>query len=356
MEFSSAQFGDRNGYGLLDYADLSTDPHALEAGGLWFIAATFEGDLHAWRMTPCEAKITLPGPWDGPGPETWQTTMSREQYMTAVERVRDHIREGDVYQANVCRMLSAPVDAAGDGLPRSRAASLHAQLAPKNPAPYAGWLEVRESSSAKNVWLVSASPELFIRVSADGTVTSSPIKGTAVTATGLTDKDAAENIMIADLVRNDLHQVCVPDSVTTPRLLDVEQHPGLVHLVTDVQGRLRSIPRDNPAIWSDLLAATFPPASVSGAPKLAALDIIREVEPTARGPYCGGVGWIDVDAGEAQLAVGIRTFYAADSRLHFGTGAGITWQSDAAAEWDETELKAAVLIALASAQQAQDGD
>jgi para-aminobenzoate synthetase component 1 len=151
--------------------------------------------------------------------------------------------------------------------------------------------------------------------------------------------------MIVDLVRNDLGRVCEPGSVTVPALCALEHHPTFVHLVSTVRGALR------PDVgWADLLAATFPPGSVTGAPKIAALDVIRALEPVPRGPYCGAVGWVDADAGIGSLAVGIRTFWIAEERLHFGTGAGITWGSDPAAEWAETELKAARLLALAEGE------
>src|SRR5699024_8799342 len=133
----------------------------------------------------------------------------------------------------------------------------------------------------------------------------------------------------------------------------VEHHPGLVHLVSRVTGTLRR-PTD-PQGWAGLLAATLPPGSVSGAPKSSALRLIAALEPAARGPYCGAVGWVDADAGRAELAVGIRTFWwtppagSDHGLLHFGTGAGITWGSDPQAEWRETELKAARLVSLASA-------
>nr|MDT0666730.1 chorismate-binding protein [Micromonospora sp. DSM 115978] len=153
----------------------------------------------------------------------------------------------------------------------------------------------------------------------------------------------AENIMIVDLVRNDLARVAATDGVSVARLLAVEPHPGLVHLVSTIEARLR------PEVgWGELLDATCPPGSVSGAPKSSALRVIRELEPVARGPYCGGIGWVDADRGRGWLAVGIRTFWIADGRLCFGTGAGITWGSDADAEWAETELKAARLLRLAS--------
>jgi para-aminobenzoate synthetase component I len=174
-------------------------------------------------------------------------------------------------------------------------------------------------------------------------VESGPIKGTARTAADLLAKDHAENVMIVDLVRNDLGQVGVTGSVQVPELCTVEEHPGLVHLVSTVRARLR------PDVgWAEILTATFPPGSVSGAPKSSALRLIGELEPVPRGPYCGAVGWVDADRREACLAVGIRTFWLGSGTLCFGTGAGITWRSDPQQEWDETELKAARLVALAS--------
>jgi para-aminobenzoate synthetase component 1 len=175
-------------------------------------------------------------------------------------------------------------------------------------------------------------------------VESSPIKGTAATVDGFLDKDRAENVMIVDLVRNDLGRVCETGSVSVPALWTVEQHPGLFHLVSTVQGRLRA-----GLGWSDLIDATFPPGSVTGAPKLAAIAHIAQLEPVARGPYCGALGWVDADRGEGELNVAIRTFWFDDGMLHFGTGGGITWGSTPEGEWQETELKARRLISVASA-------
>jgi para-aminobenzoate synthetase component I len=155
--------------------------------------------------------------------------------------------------------------------------------------------------------------------------------------------------MITDLVRNDLGRIGRPGSVTVTELLARQEHPGLAHLVSTVTARLA-----DGVGWSKILAATFPPGSVTGAPKIRAQEVITELEPVARGPYCGAVGYVDADRRRARLAVGIRTFFTtADSAttggdlLHFGTGAGITYSSDPDAEWQETELKAARLIALA---------
>jgi para-aminobenzoate synthetase component I len=149
--------------------------------------------------------------------------------------------------------------------------------------------------------------------------------------------------MIVDLVRNDLGRVCEFGSVTVPALCAVEPHPGLFHLVSTVAGRLR--PGHG---WPDLIEATYPPGSVTGAPKLAALDVIRKLEPVARGPYCGAIGWVDADRGEGDLNVGIRTFWIDSGRLHLGTGGGITWDSTPEGEWEETELKARRLLSVVS--------
>jgi para-aminobenzoate synthetase component 1 len=174
-------------------------------------------------------------------------------------------------------------------------------------------------------------------------VSSAPIKGTAPDPSGLTAKDRAENVMIVDLVRNDLGRVCEFGSVDVPALLALEEHPGLVHLVSTVTGRLR--PGRG---WADAIDATFPPGSVTGAPKVAAVEHLRRLEPVPRGVYCGAVGWVDADARCGDLNVAIRTFWVEDGQLCLGTGGGITWDSDPADEWAETELKARRLLQVAS--------
>ena len=158
-------------------------------------------------------------------------------------------------------------------------------------------------------------------------------------------KDRAENVMIVDLVRNDLGRVCTWGSVTVPSLLSVEPHPGLFHLVSTVSGELRA-----GLGWAEAIEATFPPGSVTGAPKLAALDTIARLEPEPRGLYCGAIGWVDADRREGDLNVAIRTFWIEDDELHFGTGGGITYDSDPAGEWAETELKAQHLLRVAAGQ------
>jgi para-aminobenzoate synthetase component 1 len=259
-----------------------------------------------------------------------------------VARIREHIAAGEVYQANLCRILTAPLPAPPPPQPAPDVDALAALLARGNPAPFAGAIRL----PAHGVEIATASPELFLR-RRDRVVESGPVKGTGRTAGDLLAKDYAENVMITDLVRNDLGRVCVPGSVTVPELCVTEPHPGLVHLVSTVRGE--PAPR---AGWAELLDATFPPGSVTGAPKPSALAIIDALETAPRGPYCGGIGWVDADRGTGELAVGIRTFWIEreDGRplLRFGTGAGITWGSDPDREWAETELKASRLLGVAS--------
>jgi para-aminobenzoate synthetase component 1 len=192
------------------------------------------------------------------------------------------------------------------------------------------------------VHVASASPERFLR-RVGREVMTQPIKGTAATEGAFLAKDRAENVMIVDLMRNDLGRVCEWGSVQVPALCAVEHHPGLVHLVSTVSGTLRA-----DVGWAELLEATFPPGSVTGAPKLAAMDVIAQLERAPRGPYCGAIGWVDADRRIGDLNVAIRTFWFDDGELHLGTGGGITWDSDPDGEWEETELKARRLLQVAS--------
>ncbi|MER5639861.1 chorismate-binding protein [Kitasatospora sp. NPDC002227] len=332
-----ARFGGRLATGLVE---VTSDPAALDTDGFWAVAHDFEGRLTCARFAdvrPDPAPPRTEG-WLGPAPDSWHSSLDRAAYTAGVRRIREHIAAGEVYQANLCRVLSAPLPDPA----RTDIDALTGLLAHGNPAPYAGTIRLPEHG----VEIATASPELYL--SRRGrTLTSGPIKGTGRTEHDLLEKDHAENVMIVDLVRNDLGQVCTTGSVTVPDLCVVEKHPGLVHLVSTVEGTLR-----DGAGWPEAFAATFPPGSVTGAPKASALRIIEALETAPREPYCGAVGWVDADRGEGELAVGIRTFWIDRSSgrpvLKFGTGAGITWGSDPEREWAETELKAARLVAIAS--------
>jgi para-aminobenzoate synthetase component 1 len=168
---------------------------------------------------------------------------------------------------------------------------------------------------------------------------TSPIKGTqTLSETEFGNKDKSENVMIVDLMRNDLGRICTTGTVEVPRLLAHEDHPGLRHLVSDVVGNLQQ-----GISWSEILEKLSPPGSISGAPKSSAISVIQNHE-IDRGPYCGVLGWVQGD--NCELSVAIRIFWK-DKELHFGTGAGITWNSDANNEWEETQLKARRLISIA---------
>jgi para-aminobenzoate synthetase component I len=332
-----AQLGGLLATDLVQVADLTADPAVLDRGGWWAVVATFEGQLTGYRfatVTPTD----LPTPqrqWRGPDRASWRSSLDAVEYVEGVHRIRRYIEAGDVYQVNLCRVLSAPLTEPSDPLALARL------LADGNPAPYQGVLHTGDN------WVVTASPELFLARDGD-VVTSAPIKGTTLPAKPFADKDFPENIMITDLVRNDLGRIGRPGSVAVTGLLERQEHPGLAHLVSTVTARLAT-----GVGWGEILAATFPPGSVTGAPKIRAQQVISQLERVVRGPYCGAIGFVDADRARARLAVGIRTFFTSDDAergrlLNFGTGAGITYSSDPAAEWAETELKAARLIGLAS--------
>ena len=326
-----AVVGGRLATGLRDVTD---DLAALDSTGFWAVVVSFEGDAVCARFDSVRPARPWPGPpWSGPPATAWNTSLDRDAYCAGVVSIRESIAAGDVYQVNLCRVLSAPAPANAD------VAALGAALAAGNPAPYSAVVRLPDHG----VHVASASPERFLW--RDGrTVESKPIKGTASSPERFLAKDRAENVMIVDLVRNDIGRVCEYGSVEVPALCAVEEHPGLVHLVSTVRGRLQ-----DGVGWPELIGATFPPGSVTGAPKLAALEVIAKLEPVARGPYCGAIGWVDADRGEGDLNVGIRTFWLADGLLHLGTGGGITWDSTPEGEWEETELKARRLLSVVSA-------
>ena len=307
--------------------EISDDLNSLRKPGFWVVFGSFEGNWRLARFARVE-QSNLPKSelsWNSISNEDWQSTFDKSAYCSYVERIREKIVAGEVYQVNACRVLSAKNESNPSLLP------LAEKILKENPAEFAAYL------SFGDIQVASASPERFISLK-DGVAISSPIKGTSATEEFL-EKDRAENLMIVDLIRNDLSKVAKTGSVTTPRLLDTEAHPGLFHLVSDVRAEL-SEGKD----LVDLLLAMSPPGSVSGAPKSSALKIIKENE-SPRGPYCGVIGFSD--GNRAELAVGIRIFWQGEDQiLRFGTGAGITWGSDSELEWEETELKARKLIGL----------
>jgi para-aminobenzoate synthetase component 1 len=270
-----------------------------------------------------------------PGTDHVVSNFSRDDYLRAVERVIEYIRAGDIFQANLSQRLLARADCSP--------LELYGRLRAFNPAPFAGYF-------AHDDWAVmSSSPERFLRVE-DGVVETRPIKGTRqrrpVPEADLftrdelreSEKDRAENVMIVDLLRNDLSRVCRPGSIRVTRLCAVEAYETVQHLVSEVRGELRS-GRD---FW-DLLAAAFPGGSITGAPKVRAMEIITELERVARGPYCGSLFYCGFD-GEADSSVLIRTFMQRGGWIQCSVGGGIVAQSDPEAEYAETLHKAAGML------------
>jgi para-aminobenzoate synthetase component 1 len=299
-----------------------------------------DGPTRPLLATAARRAVASGGPGRaGAGLGEFTSSLDRAGFEAGVRAVVDLVRAGECYQVNLTRRLTW--ERAADPL------TLFGALVRHHPAPHAALLRFGDRA------VVSASPERFLRRRGDA-VETRPIKGTAGRRAALvaSGKDRAENVMITDLSRNDFGRVCVPGSVAVPALCAPEAHPGLWHLVSTVTGRLR------PQVGTGaLVRATFPPASVTGAPKPRVLQAIEDLEPVTRGVYCGAVGWID--AGELhqpppreaalELNVAIRTFQIVAGRTHLGVGGGITVDSDPAAEWRETELKAARLLAVAGA-------
>ncbi len=266
-------------------------------------------------------------------PPVIQSGFTREEYLRSVAQVREYILAGDIFQANLSQRFVAPW--AGDPF------AFYRRLIASNPAPFSAFFRGDDFAIA------SASPERFLSVDAAGNVETRPIKGTRPRgATPAEDrrfagellaseKDRAENVMIVDLLRNDLSKVCRPGSIDVPALCALESHPTVHHLESIVTGRLEG---EHTAV--DLLRAAFPGGSITGAPKVRAMEILTELEPTARGVYCGTIGWFGL-TGAMDSSIAIRTVTMQGARAYFHAGGGIVADSDPALEYQETLDKAA---------------
>ena len=280
-----------------------------------------------------ESPIILSAPsWPAPGLPGISSNFNRTRYLDTVHRAIEYIHAGDCFQVNVSQRLLHPAT--------ESPLQLYERLRERNPAPFAGYFDLGEFVIA------SASPERFLRVNDAGEVQTRPIKGTRPRGftpahdMALLDellqsaKDRAENVMIVDLLRNDLGRVCRYGSVKVESVCRLESFRTVHHLVSEVHGRLRS--GLGPV---DLLRAAFPGGSVTGAPKIRAMEIIAELEPTARGPYCGSLGYIGFD-GSMDSNLLIRTFTVGKGWVQFNVGGGIVADSDPQREYEETWHKA----------------
>jgi len=270
------------------------------------------------------------------------SSWDRRDYERAFERVKAHIRAGDCYQVNLTQRFEARVQ--GDPW------AAYLRLREINPAPFSAFLRFADAA------VLSSSPEQFLRVR-DGRVETKPIKGTRPRSRDpardralaaeleASAKDRAENVMIVDLLRNDLGKVCEPGSVRVTKLFDIERFASVHHLVSTIEGRL---PRDRHVL--DLLAACFPGGSITGAPKVRAMQIIEGLEPHRRGVYCGAIGYIGFD-GNMDLNIAIRTLVQTAGRIYAWAGGGVVADSAVEAEYQETLDKAAALLAVLAPQE-----
>jgi para-aminobenzoate synthetase component 1 len=315
-------------------------------GAAWLGGRTLDGDATRLdrRLAEVRERIRRPRPATPARPAAdeaeaerdrleFTSSLDRGAYEAGVERVRELIARGDIYQANLTRRLAAPFGS--DPWP------LYRRLRTGDPSLFSAYLDLGRGQA-----ILSASPEPFLSVDRSGVVASDPIKGTrprgrtreedrALAAELFSSaKDRAENVMIVDVLRNDLGRVCLPGSIRVPRLCRLERTAAVQHLVSTVTGRLAP-GRDA----FDLLAASFPGGSITGAPKIRAMEILEELEPVRRGPYTGALGWWGPD-GAMATSILIRTFVADGRRLTLHVGGGITYRSDPAEEWEETVAKA----------------
>jgi anthranilate/para-aminobenzoate synthase component I len=265
-----------------------------------------------------------------------RSTFTRREYLAAVARAIEYIGAGDVFQVNLSQRFSVPQ--------REHPAALYARLRRQSPAWYGACLCYDDFA------ILSNSPELFLRVEPPDTegkrrVVTRPIKGTRPRQPGMdaelrdSVKDQAELNMIVDLERNDLGRVCEIGSVRVTEPRSIEAHPTVLHGVATVEGVLR-----DGVTLVELLRATFPGGSVTGAPKIRAMEIIEELEPVRRGPYCGAIGYIAGD-GAVEFNIAIRTMTMKDGLVHVPVGGGVVADSDPAAEYEETLVKARAMFA-----------
>ena len=305
-----------------------TDPRAREARA--------QDRLDSFAALLEAASEPLPT-WAG-AKLSWRSNFSREGYEVAVEKVRDYIRAGDIYQANIAQRFAADLPPGFDAF------AFYRRLRETNPATFGAYLDF------EGLTVASSSPERFLKLEGRA-VETRPIKGTVrrdpdpardaaiAAALARNPKERAENIMIVDLLRNDLSRVCEPGSVRVPTLCGLESYAGIHHLVSVVTGTLRE-----GADALDLIEKTFPGGSITGAPKLRAMDIITEIEGDARELYCGAIGALGFD-GSLDTSIAIRTVFMDEARAVLQAGGGVTLLSEPGPEYEETLTKAARVFA-----------
>lgn len=333
----SSNFAYVNGQLVTELEEVTDDLSIVGESGKWIVVGFFEGPILAFKFNSWVSADVPKGTWNGV--RNWKSDTNQTKYVELVKAAQHQISEGNFYQVNVCHQYETDWDS------KNSIEGLFRILVKNYSAQFSALIHIEDKRllnyGLSEIKIASVSPELFLRRKG-GELQSSPIKGTVAKGENFLEKDEAENIMIVDLVRNDLARVCETASIHVPELLKRVELPNLDHLVSTVSGRL--LPN---AGWDAIFDSTFPPGSVTGAPKSSALNFIKQSE-VPREIYCGALGWIDSDSNEAEIAVAIRTFWKSGNLLKFGAGAGITWGSIAEHEWNETELKAKRLLDIAS--------
>ncbi len=307
-------------------------------GVTWLLAEQQQlAALAAFWLTPVDSKNELPFTLTS----GWHSNLSAADYQHRFERIQAYLQAGDCYQINLAQRFSATFQ--GDPW------HAYLQLRQHNNAPFSGFFRLAEGA------VLSHSPERFLQVSATGQVETKPIKGTRprssdkrqdrsnAAALANSAKDRAENVMIVDLLRNDLSRCCEPGSVKVPTLFAIETYPAVHHLVSTVTGQLR---HDQTAL--DLLAACFPGGSITGAPKIRAMEIIDELEPHRRSYYCGSFAYVSQHGG-ADSSIAIRTLVAQQQQLHCWAGGGIVADSEGSSEYQETLDKVVKILPILEA-------
>jgi len=289
--------------------------------------------------SPVRGEDTLPMEAD---PIGLRATLDAEAYVKAVDAIGCEIEAGNVYQANLTYRMEMPIG-------RADPWTVYRELRALNPAPFAAFLELPE------VAILSSSPERFLALDAEGSVESRPIKGTRPrgrdaaqdsllqSELSKSQKDRAENLMIVDLVRNDLGRVCRPGTIRVPELMEIERYAAVFQMVSTVQGTLAT---GKDAF--DLIRATFPPGSMTGAPKLASIELLERLETVRRGVYAGALGYLDIRGG-LDLSVVIRTFICQDGMAYLHVGGGVVADSSPEGEYLESLDKARAPLAALDA-------
>jgi len=268
------------------------------------------------------------------GPAELTSNFSKSQYVAAVKRCVEYVYAGDVFQINLAQQLRLPSNCSSQ--------ELFLRLCQCNPAPFSGYFDF-DVPGFHPTQIVSASPERLVSVRDRVPRTGQPMVDIRAREDLLSSvKDAAENTMIVDLMRNDLSRVCTDDSVIVPQLCQLEEYASVLHLVSSVEGKLRE-----ECGLANLIAAIFPGGSITGAPKVRAMEIIADIEPDVRGAYCGSMGYLGFD-GTADLNILIRTVTAQQGWWQIPVGGGVVSQSSPEAEYEETWTKAAGMLRAAS--------